>query len=140
MIYDGANPIDAKRSRCRIEHLVRSGVKFEIIEKKPIRSCSQNRYLHLLISMFAIEYGISADEAKIDFYKRRYNADTFIINGKNGKKLRSASTLTAQELTTTIDRFKTLASVELGIYLPDATDYEYLAFIESEIKKHKEYI
>lgn len=116
-----------------------------ISEQKAQRSLSQNRYLHLILSWFACEYGCSLDEVKIDFFKRGVNPQTFCrkkVNkqGIEVEYLKSTRELDTSEMTLCIERFRNYASTKAGIYLPDANDRNMLFFIEKEIKKNEEYL
>ena len=96
----------------------------ELKEQRPLRTLSQNNYLHLLLQVFAMEYGCSLDVAKVDYYKRLCNQDLFEVEkvnkqGEVVKDLRSSADLTTEEMAQSIDRFKRFAA-EGGIYLPDA--------------------
>ena len=57
MRYDGSNPLHAAQARARLEKLIRDKKVFDLTEKKPQRSISQNSYLHVLLSYFACQYG-----------------------------------------------------------------------------------
>ena len=124
MTYDLSNEYEVRKVLLRLNALIKKGVLVELKEQRPLRTLSQNSYLHLLLQVFAMEYGCSLDVAKIDYYKRLCNQDLFEVEkvnkqGEVVKDLRSSADLTTEEMAQSIDRFKRFAA-EGGIYLPDA--------------------
>lgn len=141
-IYIATNELDIHRARSRLEYLIEKGKTFEIIEKKPKRSLSQNNYLHLILSFFALEYGETLEYVKQEIFKKQVNREIFkteYINPKTGEvreAWRSTGSLDTKEMTLAIDRFRNFSSKEAGIYLPAPEDMVYLNEIEREIKKY----
>jgi hypothetical protein len=124
MTYDLSNEYEVRKVLLRLNALIKKGVLVELKEQRPLRTLSQNSYLHLLLQVFAMEYGCSLDVAKVDYYKRLCNQDLFEVEkvnkqGEVVKDLRSSADLTTEEMAQSIDRFKRFAA-EGGIYLPDA--------------------
>ena len=110
MIYDLANELDRQRFRHRTAYLLEKGSKVEMSEKS-FRTGGQNRYLHLLIGVVALDVGVTLDYAKQEYYKRLVNADIYCIEREDkfvGKAnvLRSSADLTKEEMAMSIDRFK----------------------------------
>lgn len=145
MIYDAKNPYEADKARAQLEKLVAAGKTFEIKEKHAPRTNQQNRYLHLIISWFALEYGITAEEAKIDFFKRTCNRELFeeFVPNKRGqmmRRLRSTASLDTAQLSTAIDRFRNWSSAVAGIYLPAAGEESFLLHVQKEIERNKELV
>jgi hypothetical protein len=124
MTYDLSNEYEVRKVLLRLNALIKKGVLVELKEQRPLRTLSQNNYLHLLLQVFAMEYGCSLDVAKVDYYKRLCNQDLFEVEkvnkqGEVVKDLRSSADLTTEEMAQSIDRFKRFAA-EGGIYLSDA--------------------
>jgi hypothetical protein len=124
MTYDLSNEYEVRKVLLRLNALIKKGVLVELKEQRPLRTLSQNSYLHLLLQVFAMEYGCSLDVAKVDYYKRLCNQDLYEVEkvnkqGEVVKDLRSSADLTTEEMAQSIDRFKRFAA-EGGIYLPDA--------------------
>jgi hypothetical protein len=146
MILDATKQFDIERARTRLEKLIENQSKFELTEKKPVRSVSQNAYLHLIIGWFAIEYGETIDYVKRMIFKKQVNADIFIYereNVKNGDKrneLKSSADLDSREMTTAIDRFRSYSNKEAGIYLPEAGEMDFLNEIKTQIENNKNYL
>lgn len=144
MIYDTSKDFDRQRAITRLNHLISKGRKIELkaIEK---RSLSQNSYLHLLLSLLAMETGNTLDYVKEIFYKRAANKELFVREKEDeilGKVeyLRSSADLSKEEMTLSIDRFRDWSSQTAGIYLPTANEQEFLASIEYEMSRYKQWI
>lgn len=146
MLFDLSNPYTHERYREYTSKLLSDGATVEITRKRPARGMRQNAYLHLILGYFALQYGCSLDEVKVDFYKRTCNHDLFVrektnpVTGKKIRYLRSTSTLTTAEMSLSIDRFRDWASAEGGIYLPSADDHKMMEFARAEIERAREYI
>lgn len=145
MIYDLSKHIDNERFDRRVAQLKKNRTVVELTEKTS-RSNAQNAYLHLIIGYFALEYGCTAEEAKVFFYKDRANQEIFrkeFIDPHTGEKhidRRSTATLTKEEMALSIDRFRNWSSVEAGIYLPEAGESDFLREIEVEIKRNERFL
>ena len=146
MILDASKQFDIERARTRLEKLIENKSKFELTEKKPVRSVSQNAYLHLIIGWFAIEYGETIDYVKRMMFKKLVNPEIFIFErentktGEKRKELRSTATLDSREMTNAIDRFRDYSSKEFGVYLPEAGEIDFLNEIKTQIENNKNYL
>ena len=110
-------------------------VRIEKVAKR--RTTSQNSYLHILITMFAIEIGNTLEEMKVDLKRDCH----FMVYKKNGKTyLKKSSNLDTKEMTDWIDWIKHKAGMN-GVYLPEADDYHRnWEQIELEIEANKHYL
>lgn len=145
MIYDPKNVLDLERAKRRFKQLCDQGKVFELTEKKPIRTLSQNSYLHLILGWFACEYGCTIEYAKKHYFKILCNPDIFIKKNEDKflgeiKILRSSSDLDTREMTEAIERFRNWSNIEAGIYLPDPNETDFLQSIEIEIQKNKSFL
>mgnify|MGYP003625224506 CR=1 FL=1 len=146
MILDASKQFDIERSRTRLEKLIKNKSKFELTEKKPVRSVSQNAYLHLIIGWFAIEYGETIDYVKRMIFKKLVNPEIFIFErentktGEKRKELKSSAILDSREMTNAIDRFRDYSSKEFGVYLPEAGEIDFLNEIKTQIENNKNYL
>ena len=122
------------------------GYLVELKQIKPPRTPNQNRYLHLILGWFAIEYGETLEHVKQEFFKKEVNAEIFKTERTNKKTgevrldWKSTADLDTKELTEAIDRFRTWSSKTAGIYLPSANEESYLKQIIVEMDLQKEYI
>lgn len=146
MIYNPRIELDKQRAKERLEWLISKEKRFELSEKRERRSISQNNYLHLILSWYALEMGESLDYVKQEIFKKTINPDFFRyqrinrVTGEIREDWKSTSELNTKEITDCIDRFRNHASKDLGIYLPEPKDMVALNQMEAEIQKNKVYL
>ena len=143
MVYDLSSDFQRKSFLARMDNLMEKGAVVELTEKA-FRSPNQNRYLHLLIGVVAIETGNTLEDAKTFYFKKVVNPDLFqvYVKDKMGNtidRLRSTAELTKEEMSTAIDRFKRWGA-ENGIYMPNPDDVSLLKAIEIEMGRMKSYL
>lgn len=146
MIYNLKNELDTKNARARLELLEKRGSVIEITEKKPRRTISQNSYLHLILSYFAVQTGNTLEWVKQQYYKKYCNPDIFVgekedrLMGRRIKYIRSSSELSTDEMSLSISRFRNWSASEAGIYLPEATNEAEMLALQVEVDRYKTYI
>lgn len=144
MLYDLKNPLDRERFKRRCNALFKKQGIVELSEKT-IRSNQSNRYLHLILGYLAIETGNTLEYAKEVFYKRTANKGIFVrikddeLLGQT-EYLRSSASLSQEEFSTSIDRLRDWSSQVAGIYLPSPNEEQFLASIEVEMSRYKQWI
>lgn len=143
MLYDLTSEMQRKSFLTRIDNLIEKGAVVEMTEKA-FRSPNQNRYLHLLIGVVAIETGNTLEDAKTYYFKKVVNQDLFQVYVKDNMgntidRLRSTAELTKEEMSMAIDRFKRWGA-ENGIYMPNPEDIHLLKEIEVEMGRMKSYL
>ncbi len=144
MLYDLKNPLDRERFKRRCNALFKKQGIVELSEKT-IRSNQSNRYLHLILGYLAIETGNTLEYVKEVFYKRTANKDIFVrikddeLLGQT-EYLRSSASLSQEEFSTSIDRLRDWSSQVAGIYLPSPNEEQFLASIEVEMSRYKQWI
>lgn len=143
MIFNAEIELDRFRAKERLEWLIENQKVFELTEKKKRRSISQNRYLHLILSWFGVEFGYTLEEVKQEIFKKHVNAEIFYQGEKNGivkiQEWRSTASLDTGEMTTAIDRFRDF-SAKNGCYLPEPGDLVLIQQLENELGKHRQYL
>lgn len=128
---------DLNKAKVRFEYLCSKQKVIELKELRKARSINQNSYLHVVITLYAIEYGYTLNEAKTDL-KRMCGFMTYEKN--NSRYLKETSKMNSLELTEFIDWIRNFAS-QNGLYIP--TSDEYLTnkhSIDNDINKFKEYL
>lgn len=137
MIYDLKKDIDIKSFVLKTEHFIDKGFIVELKKKQKARTINQNSYLHVLINLYAIEIGLTINEAKTDIKK----ACPFGSYQKNGNTyLVETSKMDTKELTEFIDWFRNY-SAQNGLYLPTSEEYKLNKYmIDNDIKKYKPYL
>ncbi len=145
MIYDLNTEIDRERLTKRITALFSARKVVEVKVYQPKRTNAQNRYLHAILGEFAMQTGNTLEETKTEYFKKYCNADLFLVR-KTLKHigtievLRSSAELDTAEMTTAIDRFRNWSASEAGIYLPSPDEEAYLAAIEAEMQRHRDWL
>ena len=109
----------------------------DLLAPKPKRSASQNAYLHVCISIYAIELGYTLEEAKT-LLKRMCH---FMVYEKNGYKfIKKTSGMSSNELTDFIEWIRN-HSAQQGIDIPTSEEYNSNRHnIDMEIAKQKQYL
>lgn len=143
MVYDLSSDFQRKSFLARMDNLMEKGAVVEMTEKT-FRSTNQNRYLHLLIGVVAIETGNTLEDAKKWYFKETCNPDLFHVQHRDKMgncidHIRSTAELTKEEMSTAIDRFKRWGA-ENGIYMPNPDDASLLKAIEIEMGRMKSYL
>lgn len=143
-MYDLRNPLDRDRFKRRCNALYKKQGIVDLSEKGQ-RSSQQNRYLHLLLGYLAIETSNTLEYVKEVFYKRTANKELYLREKEDAilgkvEYLRSSAELTKEEMTLSIDRLRDWASQTAEIYLPSANEHEFLASIEYEMSRMKQWI
>lgn len=143
MIYDLRSPLDQERFRTKALALLNKGVAVELTEKTG-RTSNQNRYLHVILGVVAMETGNTLDYTKQEYFKRLVNPGIFVVEKEDkfaGKVsvLRSSRELTVEEMRVAIDRFQRWAA-ENGIYIPEPGDEERLRDIEIEMGRLRQWL
>jgi len=146
MIYDSKIDLDRKRAVERINYFLKKGKIFELTEKRERRSLSQNNYMHLIFSWYALDQGETAEYVKQHIFKRQINRDLFeteYVNRMTGEMRvdwKSTKDLDTKQMTIAIDRFRNHASKELGLYIPEPGDMVHLNEIEHQIENYKQFL
>lgn len=144
MLYDLKNPLDRERFKRRCNALFKKQGIVELSDKT-IRSNQSNKYLHSLLGYLAMETGNTLEYVKEVFYKRTANKDIFVrikddeLLGQT-EYLRSSASLSQEEFSTSIDRLRDWSSQVAGIYLPSPNEEQFLASIEVEMSRYKQWI
>ena len=141
MIYDLANELDRVRLEKRFKALLAARKVVEVKEYKPKRTSPQNRYLHALLGIVAMQTGNTLEDVKKEYFKKHCNAEIFVTRKTdkmlgNVEILRSSAELDTAEMTTAIDRFVRWYETESGEVLPRPDDEAYIQAIEVEMAKH----
>lgn len=144
MIFDLSNDYQREDFKKRVNELYQKKVIVELTRKFPTRTNQQNKYLHLILSWWAIHYGCSKDYSKRRFFKWECNRDLFVTkrtakDGTEYEELRSSADLTTEEMTMAIQRFRDYCSYH-GCYIPSPDEHEYLMYVEREISKNEEFL
>ena len=113
--------------------------------KLTTRSLSQVSYCHELLVFFGSEFGLTKEQVKYDYFKKKCNKDIFerTRTNKRGKQvtyIRSTTELDKGEMTTAIERFRNYSVSECGLYLPSPHESEMLFYAQQQIESNKEFL
>ena len=113
------------------------GSMIELKKINPSRSIQSNKYLHVCLSLYAIEFGYTLDEAKTDLKR----LCPFMVYEKKGKKfIRHTSQMDSLGITDFIEWVRNYSAVN-GLYIPSPSEYmEGMIYIDNLINSHKEYL
>lgn len=126
MTYDLSNPLHRKQFETRVQSLLQRQASIVELTDASQRSPSQNKYLHVIIRILALETGVSEAYAKDKYFKEMANPGLFVrsvvdpITYETHTCLLSSSSLTVEQMSIAIDNFRRW-SAQQGYYLPDAT-------------------
>jgi hypothetical protein len=142
--YNLATELDRQKFRARTQALLDKEAVVSL-EERTCRSLNQNAYLHLLIGTVAMEVGTTLEDAKTEYFKKLCNRELFEVRFRDPllkverTALRSTASLTKEEMSTAIDRFKHWGNMN-GIYMPEPGDASLLAQIRCEMEKQRNYL
>lgn len=142
MKYNLSKELDAQNLRSKIEYHLAKKNTIELKKVVNKRSNPQNRYLHLILTVFAINTGYTVSESK-KMYKSKYNPDIYIYEKKGTKFLRSSADLDTKEMTVSIDRFRNFVSQEFGVYIPSPDEHNFMQWaheVENQYESAKVYL
>ena len=123
--------LDIEKAKAYMSKLIDSKSKIKN------RSISLNSYLHVCITLFAIEFGYNIEEAKT-FLKRECG---FMVYEKSGSKfLKSTAKMDNKECSQFVEWIRNYSAGN-GCYIPDAEEYKTNRYeIDKDINNHKQYL
>ena len=137
MKLDLSKPFDLNRANLYYTKLKTDGSKIELKVVRESRTLKQNAYLHVCITLFAIEFVYTIEESKThlkracDFMRYEKNEELFL------KRTRDLDT---KDLTTFIEWIR-VHSAQEGCYIPTSEEYINQRFeIDKQISNHKQYL
>lgn len=145
MIFDLSNIYDQDKFKEYVNKLFKDKAAVELKKHRKTRTGKQNRYLHVIIGYFACFYGVSLEEAKLDYYKRKCNPDLFIEKHRNKlgfvvEKVKSSTELDTEQMALSITRFRNWSASVAGLYLPSADEDKFLLHAEQVMEENKEFL
>lgn len=137
MKLDLSNPLDQNKSITYLTKLIEGGKQVELKEIRKSRTIKQNSYLHVIITLYAIHFGSTLEEAKTDL-KRECSFMRYENNGN--VYLKSTAKLNTKKLTDFIEWLRNYSAMN-GCYLPTSEEYLEQKFnIDRDIEYNKQYL
>lgn len=132
MKYNCEYEVEVKKLKTKVDYLINKKAIVDVTENRGKRTSSQNAYVHLLFSIFGLEFGLTVDESKQEIKKR------FLTYKKKGKQfVKKTSKLDTKEMTIFIEQFRNF-SAKQGLYLPSANEPMEQAY--RDIENNKQYL
>lgn len=143
MLYDLSSDFQRKAFIARVDNLMKKGAVVELTEKA-FRTPNQNRYLHLLLGVVAMETGNTLEDVKREYFKNLVNPEIFRSykadnRGNTIAVFRSTAQVSKEEMSIAIDKFKRWGYVN-GIYMPNPEDTDLLKQIEIDMGRMQNYL
>jgi len=137
MKLDLSIPYDLSKFKSCSDKLVKEQKKVELRALKQVRSIKHNSYLHVCITLYAIYFGSTLNEAKTDLKRE---CDFMVYVKDNRKYLKETSKMDSKELSEFIEWIRNYSSLN-GCYIPTSEEYLTNKFnIDREIDNHKKYL
>ena len=137
MKYDLTNDFDINKAKTYFNKMLESKKNIELKEVRKVRGIKHNAYTHVCITLFAIYFGYTLDEAKTHLKR---NCD-FMRYEKSGELfLKKTSLMDSKEISLFIEWIRNY-SANKGCYIPNSTEYLTNKFnIDREIDSNKQYL
>jgi hypothetical protein len=137
MIYDLVFKAELLRFNVAVDNARNNPAKYEL-SKKQKRTVTQNRYLHALLKLLAVEMGLTLAETKQELK----GACHFMMYVKNESRyLKSTADLDSNEMGRFIDWLREWSPQNLGLELMDAEEYRGRADeVDQELRKFDKYL
>jgi hypothetical protein len=137
MIYDLSNNLDKNKASIKFTELLESGKVIELTAKTKKKSIPQNAYLHVAITLYAIESGYTIKEAKLALKRE---CAWMYYEKNNIMFLKSTADLDVKERADFIEFIIQFCGVQ-GIYIPTPEEYILNQIeIDKQINSQKQYL
>tara|TARA_R110000823_G_scaffold250172_3_gene373331 strand:- start:767 stop:1180 length:414 start_codon:yes stop_codon:yes gene_type:complete len=137
MKYNLSIKSDQNKFTIKAEYLKANGKEVELKAIRKSRTLSQNKYLHVCITLFAIEFGWTIEEAKTHLKRK---CSFMVYQKKNESYLKRTRDMNTKELTDFVEWIRDFSALQ-GCYIPDPEEYKANQFeIDREIDKFNTYL
>lgn len=134
--FDARHEYQRKQGLKYLEYLNNKGARYDLTERKGKRSFPQQKYLEILIKKICVETNDPYCYVKQVLIKQIIAPDIFELSHKGHKIYRSTADLDKREFTLIVERLRTWSELNIGLYLPEPNEREYLESLESEVQKY----
>ena len=139
MKYDLKNKKSVVEAFSYLSLCVEQGKTVEIKIRRPKRSLAQNAYLHVCLSVLALETGCSIDYAK-DILKRYIAPHVFLVVIQDFEVARSSTDLDSKEISVVIDMLRDHLVKFHNAYVPSPDEQAAILAIENEVEAQQKYL
>lgn len=141
MLFIPESKQDRERAHEYVDYCFDKGFPVNVTKYSPKRTKRQNRYIHCMLGIVAVETGHTIEEVKVNVWKAMVCPDIFYLGeDKLGKHFRSSKELTTSEMSVAISRWRFFCQTEIGIYIGDINDELFMTYCEQQIEKDKDFI
>lgn len=138
MKFNLSNPIEVQKAKVRFEYLILNQANIDLVKISPKRTIQQNKFLHVIITLFGIHVGYTIEEAKTHL-KRACGFCTYEVKGE--KFLKQTRDMDPAEMTSFIDWIRNYSANQCGYYLCSPDEYiQNQSYFDNEIESVKEYL
>lgn len=141
MIYDLSKESNVIEFKARCVNLIEKKKKVELKQKRKLRTSSQNRYMHVILSYAALQLGYNLAEFKM-ILKTIICPDDFEYTKKKIKFYKSTAELDTLQMTLVIEKFRAYMMATFQMYIADPNEHLLIEQLESEISRYgnKQYL
>lgn len=145
MIFNLDNEYERQSFKDYVNDQYKQGGIVEVVRKHMKRSMAQNAYLHVCLSYYASEFGLTLEDVKYDLFKKEINPDIFKRvrrnrRGEDAEYMRSTTDLDKAEMTMAIEKFRNYSAAVAGLYIPAPDEHQALIHAQQQVEKYKEFI
>jgi hypothetical protein len=151
MLFALNNPLDCDALLRKVKRDIEKGVTLVEYSHKISRTNKQNNYYHVVLRVAGARLGLTKDYVEKHYFKGIVNRDMFLDHERYDKhrgimvsEYRSSSSLTQEEMSLAIDRFRNWLAQEEDIYIPSGDEWRenkrLQAELEIEIEQVKQYM
>lgn len=137
MFYDLSLEEEREKFKSKVDDYTKKGLVVELKKVHKKRTLSQNSFIHVLFTLYGIEFGYTMEEAKTHLKR----SCPFMRYEKNGEWfLKKTSAMSTEELSEFIEWIYNYTSGN-GCYLPSSESYSNnIAYYSNIIESNKEYL
>lgn len=133
--YDLSNEYDKKAASFKFQKLMEKGKYIDLTEKRQARTIQQNKYLHIVFGVIAMEYGLTMDETK-QLMKVKFGEK---YSKKSHEFVKSTADYNTLEMTIFIEKMRDFFAVE-GLYIPSPDESTIINQVSRDMDKSKQYL
>lgn len=119
MKYEFSKTYDQQKALEYLNKLIKAESKCEVKKINPRRSLSANRYIHVIIAIWAKEYGYFMDEAKQTI---KHALNYYKVNDRGALIYDKTSEMSSADLSVFTDKFRDWSAIN-GLYLCTPDEY-----------------
>jgi len=137
MQYDLSLPEDLRKFNERVSQFISDCISVDLKKVHRKRTLSQNSFLHILITLYGIEFGYTIEESKTHLKR----TCPFMRYEKKGEWfLKRTSEMDVTELSDFIEWIYNYSAIN-GLVLPSSDSYfDSMAYYNNLIEDNKEYL